>query len=185
MLLKAHYRQPLDWSDTTLEQAQRTLDGLYGTLRDLAEVDAGEPALPSELLAALADDLNTPEAMAIIAGLAENARKARGPSQKQAAKAALLGAGAFLGLLQQDPETWFKADFRRANMAADARVGVSASADLTILSAQEIDKLIEERDQARRDRNFGRADAIRDQLQKRGIAIEDGAGKTRWKVAAE
>ena len=76
MLMKAHYRQPLDWSEAALEQAQRTLDGLYGTLRDLADVDAGERTLPAEFLAALADDLNTPEALAMIARLAEDARKA-------------------------------------------------------------------------------------------------------------
>ena len=165
MLLKAHYRQPLDWSDATLEQAQRTLDGLYGTLRDLADVDAGEQMLPDELLASLADDLNTPEAMAIIAGLAENARKATGPSEKEAAKAALLGAGAFLGLLQQDPEAWFKHD--RGEESIDAAW---------------VERLLAERTDARKRKDYAESDRIRDLLAEAGVMIEDGAQGTRWKL---
>ncbi|HEY2396680.1 MAG TPA: cysteine--tRNA ligase [Rudaea sp.] len=168
MLLKAHYRQPLDWSDATLEQAQRTLDGLYGTLRDLAAVEAGEPMLPAELLAALADDLNTPEAMAIIAGLAENARKAISLSEKKAAKAALLGAGAFLGLLQQDPEAWFKHD--RGEDSVDAAW---------------VEHLLAERADARKRKDYAESDRIRDRLAEAGVVIEDGAQGTRWKLVAK
>jgi cysteinyl-tRNA synthetase len=165
MLLKAHYRQPLDWSDATLEQAQRTLDGLYGTLRDLVDIDGGERTLPVELLAALADDLNTPEAMAMIARLADNARKATGPAEKKAAKAALLGAGAFLGLLQQDPEAWFKRD-----------VGDAVDADW-------VERLLAERAEARKRRDFVESDRIRDELAARGVVIEDGPQGARWKIA--
>jgi len=166
MLLKAHYRQPLDWSDATLEQAQRTLDGLYGTLRDLVDIDGGERTLPEELLAALADDLNTPEAMAMIARLADNARKASDPAEKKAAKAALLGAGAFLGLLQQDPEAWFKRD-----------VGAAVDADW-------VERLLAERAEARKRRDFVESDRIRDELAARGVVIEDGPQGARWKIAA-
>ncbi|HLI18851.1 MAG TPA: cysteine--tRNA ligase, partial [Rhodanobacteraceae bacterium] len=63
-LLSAHYRQPLDWSDAAMTQSVRTLDGWYGALRDLADVDAGEPVVPSAVEAALCDDLNTPQALA-------------------------------------------------------------------------------------------------------------------------
>jgi cysteinyl-tRNA synthetase len=165
MLLKAHYRQPLDWSDATLEQAQRTLDGLYGTLRDLVDIDVGERTLPVELLAALADDLNTPEAMAMIARLADNARKATSPAGKKAAKAALLGAGAFLGLLQQDPEAWFKRD------VGDA------------VDAAWVERLLGERAEARKRRDFVESDRIRDELAARGVVIEDGPQGARWKIA--
>jgi cysteinyl-tRNA synthetase len=165
MLLKAHYRQPLDWSDATLEQAQRTLDGLYGTLRDLVDIDGSERTVPAELLAALADDLNTPEAMAMIARLADNARKATSPAEKKAAKAALLGAGAFLGLLQQDPEAWFKRD-----------VGDAVDADW-------VERLLAERAEARKRRDFVESDRIRDELAARGVVIEDGPQGARWKIA--
>ena len=103
-LLSAHYRQPLDWSDALVEQSIRTLDRLYGTLRDLADVDAGAGTVPAEIEAALQDDLNTPEALAVIARLAGEARAAATPDARKAAKGALLGAAALLGILQQDPE---------------------------------------------------------------------------------
>jgi cysteinyl-tRNA synthetase len=164
MLLKAHYRQPLDWSDATLEQAQRTLDGLYGTLRDLADVDAGAHAPPAELLAALADDLNTPEAMALVARLADDARKAAGLPERKAAKAALLGAGAFLGLLQQDPEAWFKRDVGHA------------------VDAAWVERVLAERAEARRRKDYAESDRIRDRLAEAGVVIEDGPQGTRWKV---
>src|SRR5436190_5758455 len=75
-LLSAHYRQPLDWSDATIEQAIRTLDRLYGTLRDLADIDvAADAQLPDAVEAALCDDLNTPSALAELARLAGEARR--------------------------------------------------------------------------------------------------------------
>ena len=64
-LLSAHYRQPLEWSDALVEQSIRTLDRLYGTLRDLADVDA-TPVIPDSIEAALDDDLNTPQALSLI-----------------------------------------------------------------------------------------------------------------------
>ena len=163
MLLKAHYRQPLDWSDAALEQARRTLDGLYGALRDLADVPAEPGPTPDPLLATLADDLNTPEALAVLARLADTARKSAHPQDKKAAKAGLLGAGAFLGLLQVDPEQWFK--------------GAAGAVD-----AAWIERQLGERAEARRRRDFAAADRIRDLLAQKGIVIEDGPQGARWKV---
>ena len=128
-LLSAHYRQPLDWSPALVEQSVRTLDRLYGTLRDLGGADAGAraaaPAIPSAIEAALDDDLNTPAALAEIARIAGDARKATAPDERARLKAELLGAGLALGLLQQDPAAWFAAakqarDFARADAIRDA-----------------------------------------------------------------
>ena len=168
MLLKAHYRQPLDWSPSSLQQTQRTLDGLYGTLRDLADVAiaADDRELPQEIEATLADDLNTPEALAVLARLAENARKAKNPQDKKAAKAALLEAGAFLGLLQRDAEAWFK----------------QSSAE-TSIDAAWVEHLLDERAEARKKRDFASADRIRDELAAKGVVIEDGPQGARWKLA--
>lgn len=166
LLLKAHYRQPLEWSDTTLAQSQATLDGWYGVLRDLADVCVDHIPDNEAVDAALGDDINTPEALAAIASLANAARKAIGVDAKRQAKAALLGAGAALGLLQQDPETWFQ----------------SAASGLDIDTSW-IDEMIEARRAARTTRNFKRADEIRDELAARGVVIEDGAGGTRWKLS--
>uniref|UniRef100_UPI0028ADC234 cysteine--tRNA ligase n=1 Tax=Stenotrophomonas sp. TaxID=69392 RepID=UPI0028ADC234 len=96
-LLSAHYRQPLDWSDALIEQSVRTLDRLYGTLRDLAEVEA-VASIPASVEAALDDDLNTPLALAEVARIASEARKAESGDDKQRLKRELLGAGLALGL---------------------------------------------------------------------------------------
>ncbi|HEY4555703.1 MAG TPA: cysteine--tRNA ligase, partial [Lysobacter sp.] len=89
-LLSAHYRQPLEWSDAVIEQCVRTLDRLYGTLRDLDGVPA-DPAIPAGVEQALDDDLNTPQALAEIARIAGEARKATDPAERARLKADLLG----------------------------------------------------------------------------------------------
>ncbi|MBS0439141.1 MAG: cysteine--tRNA ligase [Proteobacteria bacterium] len=164
MLVKAHYRQPLDWSDATLAQARATLDGWYTVLRDFADIAVEPATVPDALLAALADDLNTPEALAVVAGLADAARKSTNPQSKHDAKAALLGAGKFLGLLQNDPEQWFK--------------GSDNSID-----AAWVENLLAERAQARKRRDFTTSDRIRDELAAKNIVIEDSPQGARWKVA--
>lgn len=117
-LLSAHYRQPLDWSDGLIEQAKNTLDRLYGTLRDLHDV-AASAVIPAPVEAALDDDLNTPQALAEVARIAGEARKANDAADRARLKAELLGAGLALGLLQQEPAAWFS---RGADAGNDARI---------------------------------------------------------------
>ena len=160
-LLSAHYRQPLDWSDGLIEQSVRTLDRLYGTLRDLGDVDAA-PAIPRAVEEALDDDLNTPAALAEVARIAGEARKAQSAEDRRRLKSELLGAGLALGLLQQSPQDWFA---RGASDDDDAR----------------IQGLIDERAAAKKSRDFARADAIRDQLAQEGVLLEDTPQGVRWK----
>ncbi len=161
LLLRGHYRQPLDWSDNAIAQASSTLDGWYRVLRDLQDVAVeGDLPVPEAIEAALSDDLNTPQALAELSLLADTARQSGTP----AAKAALLGGGALLGLLQQAPEAWFQ---RGTDGVDGARV----------------EALLEERRAARAARDFARADAIRAELTAMGVVIEDGAQGTRWSVA--
>ncbi len=162
-LLSAHYRQPLEWSDGLIEQSVRTLDRLYGTLRDLADIEAS-PVIPDGIEAALDDDLNTPQALAEISRLAGEARKVTSATDKIALKSQLLGAGLALGLLQQDPAAWFA---RGASNDDDAR----------------IQALVDERNAAKKARDFARADAIRDQLAAEGVLLEDTPAGVRWKRA--
>ena len=162
-LLSAQYRQPLEWSDALIEQSVRTLDRLYGTLRDLGDVDA-EAVIPASIEATLDDDLNTPAALAEIARIAGEARKATSVDERVALKSQLLGAGVVLGLLQQTPTEWFA---RGASNDDDAR----------------IQALIDERIAAKAARDFARADAIRQQLADDGILLEDTAAGVRWKRA--
>ena len=160
-LLSAQYRQPLEWSDSLIDQCIRTLDRLYGTLRDLADIDAAA-RIPAAVDAALDDDLNTPSVLAEIARIAGEARKAESEEHRKRLKSELLGAGLALGLLQQDPAAWFG---RGASIDDDAR----------------IQGLIDERNAAKKARDFARSDAIRDQLASEGILLEDTAQGVRWK----
>ena len=162
-LLSAHYRQPLDWTPALVDQSVRTLDRLYGTLRDLAQAEA-EARIPASIEEALDDDLNTPQALAELSRIAADARKAGDDDARREAKAALLGAGLALGLLQQDPSAWF------------AR-GVADDDDARIQS------LIDQRIAAKAARDFARADAIRTQLADEGILLEDTPQGVRWKRA--
>src|SRR3546814_13075609 len=103
-LLSAHYRQPLDWSDALIEQSVRTLDRLYGTLRDLADVvAASDVPPPASVEAALCDDLNTPTALAEMAGIEAQARRAESGSERLRLQHELLAAGRLLGLLHSVP----------------------------------------------------------------------------------
>jgi cysteinyl-tRNA synthetase len=167
LLLKAHYRQPLDWSDTTLAQARATLDGWYTVLRDLAgiEVAAADRSVPAEVEAALCDDLNTPEAFAVVARLAANARAAATPDAQRVAKAALLGAADLLGILQHEPEAWFKQSTGGSEIDADA-----------------VQRLVDARTEAKKARDFAASDRIRDELLAMGVVVEDTAQGPRWKV---
>jgi len=166
-LLSAHYRQPLDWSDETLESARRMLDRLYGALRGVdvspAARAAAEP--PAPLVAALEDDLNTPKAMAELFVVARELNKADSADEREALAATILAAGDLLGLLGQDPEDWF------AGEAGDG------------LDADTIEALIAERAAAKSNRDFAAADAIRDRLAADGVRIEDGPDGTTWRRA--
>ncbi|MES2859188.1 MAG: cysteine--tRNA ligase [Pseudomonadota bacterium] len=160
-LLSAHYRQPLEWSDSLVDQAIRTLDRLYGSLRDLAHIDA-QPRIPASIDSALDDDLNTPQALAELSRIAGEARKAMSDDDRARLKSELQGAGLALGLLQQEPPAWFA---RGASRDEDTR----------------IQALIDERGEAKRSRDFARADAIRKQLADAGILLEDTPAGVRWK----
>jgi cysteinyl-tRNA synthetase len=164
-LLGAHYRQPIDWSDSALANAKSTLDRMYGSLRDLADVEVEASSLDAapEVLAALADDLNTPVALAELNALSKAANKAEGAQARTLAKQRLLGSAQFLGLLKQVPERWFQGE------------GQDGLADA------EIDALIAERQSARESRDFAKADAVRKRLSDAGIVLEDTAAGVRWK----
>ena len=123
--------------------------------------------MPEEIEQALCDDLNTPAAFAVLAGLADQLRQADDSQARRQRKAALLGAGLLLGLLQDNPEQWFQ----------------QTSAGSEIDPAW-VDELLAQRVAARAARDFARADEIRKTLSERGIVIEDGATGTRWRVEA-
>ncbi len=164
-LLSAHYRQPLDWSDETLEDARRKLDRLYGAIRGIDIDDAARQAAApaATFIAALEDDLNTPKALAELFDGARTLNKTEDQAERQKLAAELLAAGDLVGLIQSDPDDWF-----------------SASDDSDI-DAGEIEELIAQREQTRASGDYAAADKIRDDLAARGITIEDGSTGTRWR----
>ena len=180
-LLSAQYRQPLEWSDALIEQSVRTLDRLYGTLRDLADVDA-EAVIPASIESALDDDLNTPAALAEIARIAGEARRATDTATRKDLKSQLLGAGLVLGLLQQAPDSWFKRPGAPGMVAGTLKFSSFGISDFDG-SAEAIELLIESRKLAKQNKEFGKADLIRKFLAENGVILEDTPQGTRWKRA--
>ena len=164
-LLNAHYRQPLDWSDDVLVEANKKLDRLYGSLRDSDDwqdrwmsVDP-DPAF----IDALEDDLNTPRALAALFDVARKINRSDSVSRRTELAARLRASAEILGLLCAEPEKWF------------------TTKESAALSGEEVDKQLEERNKARAARDFATADRIRDDLAAQGISIEDGPDGTRWR----
>ncbi len=164
-LLSAHYRQPLNWTSSAIEQARKTLDRLYRSLKELDDIKLEkEPVIkpPSKILEALCDDLNTPKALVELNALADQAFKTDS-NEKIKIKTGLIAAGSLLGILQENPDVW---------------LGYGQNQNI---DSQTIEKLINERKEARRDGDFNLADNIREKLKSMGIEIEDTKDKTIWR----
>ena len=165
-LLAAHYRQPLDWTATLLADSRRKLDRLYGALREAGAVVADLPPDPA-VVAALADDINTPAALAVLFDLARKINRSDDPAQQRHLAGVLQSSADLLGLLTDSPESWFGQE----------------GADDDALPAARIDALLGERQTAKAARDFARADAIRDELTAAGVVIEDTPEGPRWRRA--
>jgi cysteinyl-tRNA synthetase len=155
-MLRTHYRQPIDWTVKGLEESSKTLDGWYELT---ADVNPGY--LCADAMDALADDLNTPKALAALHELRAEAAKGAKP-----AAACLKASGQLIGLLQHSAADWSAA--RRAAAAIDENKVVS---------------LIDARNAARKAKNFKESDRIRDELAKMGVVLKDSKDGTTWEVA--
>ena len=188
-ILSAHYRSPIDFSDQNLEDAKAGLSRFYEALQGAAEVLAEcqtEAATSTEgaqleerFRTAMDDDFNTALAIGHLFDGVRTMNRLMGEKKfrKNAEKVAavsdlyqtVLKLGGVLGLFISAPADWLENQKMKALATLDIR-------------AEEIEQLIGERQQARKDKNFTRSDEIRDELEARGIILLDSAQGTTWKV---
>ena len=168
-LLSSHYRGPINYSAAQLAQADETLLGLYRALKDTALQGTVDEAEIQRFRAAMDDDFNTPDALAVAQNVARelNLAKAAGDLPKTADMAATLRAmGAMLGVLQQVPDKYLK-----------------RSAGASGLTDAQVEALLAARNAARAAKNYAESDRIRAQLNQAGILLDDKTGGTQWRRA--
>ena len=170
-MLRAHYRSPINYSDAQLEESRSGLARLYTALAQVtsigdAPVDSHNPWV-KRFAAAMNDDFNTPEAIAVLFDLASEVNRAQG-TEKQALSSTLRGLGKTLNFLQRDPTQFLQ----------------SGSKEQDGLSPSQIDQQIAARLAAKQSKDFAQADGIRKALLEQGIILEDKPGGiTEWRRA--
>ncbi len=184
-ILASHYRSPLDYTDQNLHAAKSALDGYYLALRGLApSAPQGGEEFASRFHRAMEDDFNTPKAFAELSALASEINRAKAAGQTARANglaAVLRQLGGILGLLQADPEEHLKQVISPASIPSSEAFGTpSVTAGL---SSQEIERLIAQRAEARRQKQWAESDRIRAELERAGVVLEDGPSGTAWRRA--
>ncbi|MFN0303328.1 MAG: cysteine--tRNA ligase [Burkholderiales bacterium] len=189
-ILRAHYRSPLNYSDTHLDDARNALDRLYTALKGNAaapgDIDWSD-AFAARFRTAMEDDFNTPEAVAVLFDLAGEVNRTG-----SVAKAGLLRQlGGVLGLLQSDATAYLQGQspplrgpiIAAEQQQADLPQSHIQGTNLPLRLAKSVDDYIAERNEARKSKNFARADEIRKLLLDAGVVLEDSAGTTTWRRA--
>ncbi|MGX5174508.1 cysteine--tRNA ligase [Aliikangiella sp. IMCC44653] len=169
-MLTSHYRSQLNYSEDSLKAADASLERLYLALRDVEvassfQLDKNNPHVV-KFIGAMDDDFNTPVALSALFELAKEINKLKASQSPKVAELAalLVHLGGVLGILQLSPELFLR-----------------SSASTSDSDESEIEDLILQRNQARTDKDWGKADEIRDKLQQMGIVLEDKSGQTVWR----
>ena len=161
-LISSHYRSSLNFDQESLNQARSALARLYQALGSIeGESNELDQNMMNQFSLVMDDDLNTPEALSLLFQLAKSINSSSDPIQKMKYGATLKELSGVLGLLQDDPKTFFQ-------------FGAT-------LSDEEIDQQITLRNRARDEKDFQTADKIRDSLLEQGIILDDGSEGTTWK----
>ncbi len=167
LLLSAHYRQPLDWTEGGLRQARTNLDRIYTALRHAGNGRVGErrdDQASGGVREALRDDFNTPRALAeLMALVSELNRHEIDSDRRESLAREVRASGRLMGLLEHDAEEWLQS-------------GTAGG-----IAPEEIDALIAERTAARKRKDFATSDRIRDELLADGVVLEDGPQGTTWR----
>lgn len=166
LFLTTHYHQPFNFTFEGLAQAKATLDKFYNAFLRVKDVPAAEEAADERVVAALADDLNTPLALTYLHEITNALNKAETENEQARLKGRLLAAAGLLGLLWQNPESWFKSGIANGG-----------------LDAASIEAKIAERVAAKKNKDYALADKIRNELKEQGIILEDTPSGTTWKKA--
>jgi len=169
LLVASHYRSPINYSEDSLIEARAGLERFYSALRPYAAVpatdfvDMGGSPYYQAFVEAMNDDFNTRVALASLYDLVRELNSCKDPDQAQRLAGELKAMGEILGILREDPEQFLQ-----------------AGSDDTI-SAGAVEALIQERLDAKKAKNFARADEIRDELQAQGVVLEDSPQGTQWR----
>ena len=167
-LLSGHYRQSLNWTDESIEQAHSMLNRIYRNLKKVEHINIDEKnvnLIPDNILDSLCDDLNTPEVLAKLNDLVNKLAKSSNNDEIKAYKEKILAVGNILGLLQESPDKWL--GIGQVNNSIDSN---------------KVDELIKERQEARKSKDFNKADEIRNKLSSLGVDIEDTPKGTIWRT---
>jgi cysteinyl-tRNA synthetase len=187
-LLSNHYRSPIDFSDQSMHEVGMGLDRIYGFMERLENLDitpdtdgnSGSGPLWQAFADAMNDDFNSAKGLAAVFETVKKGNKILDQASDRPDDAVLAemaqirtdmaAISDILGIFLETPSAWF---------AAKKDKGM---ADMTV-TPEQVEALIAERAQARKNKNFARADEIRDQLQEMNIILEDGAAGTTWRFA--
>jgi cysteinyl-tRNA synthetase len=158
VLLSAHYRQPVNWDDAAVAEAQHLLNRLYRALEGSHEDSLGTLVPDTDVTAALQNDLDTPRALHRLQGLASDIQSETDPAVRRHKQLILRASGKALGLLLTP--SWLQGD------------------DIALQDA--ITQIIHQRDAAKKNKDFATADALRDRLLSWGVRLKDTPEGTKW-----
>ena len=169
LLIASHYRSPINYSEQSLQQSAKALERFYIALQDLDLLNAKtlvNSKFEKAFFSAMDDDFNTAEAFGVLFEIVTEINRQKGENSELANQLGklLVSLGEILGILQAVPD-----DFLRSDQSFE-------------IDETTIDQLIAEREKARLDKNWGRADEIRDQLLAMKVVVEDDVGGSSWRI---
>ena len=159
-MILTHYRQPLNWTNDNLQESKKTLDKWYQYFSEVDFKPDSSVKIDENVMNALNDDMNTPQAIAELHKLFKNCKSNDRDSLNQ-----FLISAQFLGLMNDEPSQWLL--WGKENIIVDQN---------------KIESLITQRNTARANKDFAEADRIRDELENLGIVLEDKGTETTWKT---